>query len=215
MLNELANLELEYFEREYADMSWFKGKQKEEAKALEMAKKRGKMAMTMSQKSMFDKVQAFVLALLEMPRKEADRLEFVNTLPARDRTFIQDLADSLHLDLIWDEVDEYGQSLVVVGPGMLAVKPKRDGEEDDDADGGKKTPVSDEESTDEDDKAKDSSSDDDAEGKEAVMRVLAKYNKAKVIENLAEDAQQSYDSALREKMDDWKKMYYRVSSIYD
>ena len=203
-MDELAKTEIEYFEREYADLNWFKGKQDKEIKALENAKSRGKLVLTKNQRAMFDKVERFVLDLIDLDKKEVDKVEFVNNLPARDRTFIQDLADALHVDLVWDEVDEYGQALVVIAPGMLANKstPDTSGAPSE------REPVSDEESSSDDEDA----SDDDAEGKAAIKRVLDKYRKAKVIENIDEDAQKSYETILHERLNEWKDTYYKVSS---
>lgn len=201
VLNELAKTEIEYFEREYSDLSWFKGKQEKELKALENAQSRGKLVLTKNQRAMFDKVESFVLDLLELDNKDAEKVEFVNNLPARDRTFIQDLADALHLDLAWDGVDEYGQSLVVIAPGMLARKESPDTS----VPASVREPVSDEES----DEAA-SSDDEDAEGRAAVKRVLEKYRKARVIENVDEDAQKTYETILHERMGEWKDTYYKV-----
>ena len=201
VLNELAKTEIEYFEREYADLSWFKGKQEKELKALENAQSRGKLVLTKNQRVMFDKVESFVLDLLDLDNKDAEKVELVNNLPARDRTFIQDLADALHLDLAWDGVDEYGQSLVVIAPGMLARKESTDTS----VPASVREPVSDEES----DEAS-SSDDEDAEGKAAVKRVLEKYRKARVIENIDEDAQKTYETILHERMGEWKDTYYKV-----
>jgi 5'-3' exoribonuclease 1 len=201
VLNDLAKTEVEYFEREYADLNWFKGKQEKEVKALENAKARGKLVLTKDQRAMFDKVEAFVTDLMKVNSGDADKLQFVNNLPARDRTFIQDLADALHVDLLWDEVDEYGQGLVVIAPGMLAAKKR-----DEDSPVPTREPVSDEE----DSGSEEESSDDDAEGKIAVQRVLEKYRKAKVVENIDEDAQKGYDTLLHERLDEWKANYYKT-----
>ena len=43
MLDELANFEVENFEKEFADQNWYKGKQQREIEVMEKARKRGKM----------------------------------------------------------------------------------------------------------------------------------------------------------------------------
>lgn len=43
MLDELAKVEIENFEAEYADQNWYKGKQQKEIAAMEKARKLGKL----------------------------------------------------------------------------------------------------------------------------------------------------------------------------
>lgn len=54
-------------------------------------------------------------------------------------------------------------------------------------------------------------SDDDDEGKLALQRVFDKYARAKVVDNTVEDFENSYEDTLKEKMNEWKKTYYKVS----
>ncbi len=46
VLDELAKSELEIFEKEYADLNWFKGKQQKAIAAMEAARSRGKLGET-------------------------------------------------------------------------------------------------------------------------------------------------------------------------
>lgn len=96
------------------------------------------------------------------------------------------LAQDLHLTLSWDEYDDDDQNLVVLRfPGAL------------------ESPLDDEDS--------ESDSQDEEEAAAAVDRVLGKYDKAKI---LMEDADDNFDSReenkLKQKMDEWKRTYYRV-----
>lgn len=43
LLDELAKLELDVFEKEFADGNWYKGKQHKEIAAMEIARKSGKL----------------------------------------------------------------------------------------------------------------------------------------------------------------------------
>lgn len=46
VLDEMAQWEQEIFEREYADLNWYKGKQAKHVKEMELAQKRSKMGTT-------------------------------------------------------------------------------------------------------------------------------------------------------------------------
>ncbi|KLO15236.1 hypothetical protein SCHPADRAFT_808151, partial [Schizopora paradoxa] len=103
-----------------------------------------------------------------------------NDFPARERKFISTLASDLHLDVAWDEYDDEDQNLVVF-----------------------RIP-------DQEDAGQSSDSDEDPEAREAVDRVLRKYEKAKVMEDDEDgDFDERHDRALQEKMNDWKRSYYR------
>lgn len=117
-----------------------------------------------------------------------------NTFPARERTFIGKLAEDLHLSITWDEYDAEDQNLVSWRfPGALE-EPLPEGTAT--------------EGTEEDDEWED---DDDEESKEAVDRVLAKYEKAKVMQDDADgDFDARYEASIKQKMDEWKSGYYQV-----
>ena len=119
----------------------------------------------------------------------SDRLPIVNKLSARDTRFLQELADSLHLRATWDEVDDYGQNLVVLSFDMEGVS----------EDGGSTSPQ-------EEDGDWESET---GEGEVALNRVFGKYEKAKVVENTTEDFEETYEETMKQKMDEWKTNYYK------
>ena len=121
----------------------------------------------------------------------SDRLPIVNKLSARDTRFLQELADSLHLRATWDEVDDYGQNLVVLSFDMEGVS----------EDGGSTSPQ-------EEDGDWESET---GEGEVALNRVFGKYEKAKVVENTTDDFEETYEETMKQKMDEWKTNYYKVS----
>jgi 5'-3' exoribonuclease 1 len=133
---------------------------------------------------------------LEHQRKS--RLTMPNIFPAADRKFISDLADDLHLSLTWDEYDEQDQNLITWRfPGELD-QPVPEGEEN-----GQPTVEEDSDEVWEDEE--------DEESKAAVDRVLAKYEKAKVANDDKEgDFDARYEQSIRDKMDEWKRGYYKV-----
>lgn len=185
MLDKLADFEKESFEQEFADQNWYKGRQDKEIAALEKARKRGKLIITKDQQKILNQIKAFVTKHQRRPKPE-DRLAIVNTVLPRDQRFIQELADSLHLRCTWDEVDDYGQSLIVLSFDMDGVS---EGEEEDDAEW---------------------ESEEDLEGNVAIQRVFDKYNKAKVVDNALEDIEESFEAKVEQQMADWKKTYYKV-----
>ncbi|KAG2018391.1 exonuclease II [Coprinopsis cinerea AmutBmut pab1-1] len=191
VLDEMAVWEREIFEKEYADMNWFKGKQARHVKEMEMGRKRSKLVLTKRQREIFDKVKAFVLENRKAPSLEhfkAARLEMVNDFPARERAFITQLSQDLHLSLRWDEYDEEDNNVVTWRfPRALEVSEDAEDEEGEWED-----------------------MQEDEENVIAVDRVLNKYEKAPVEDPDAEgDFDARYERSIKEKMDEWKRSYYR------
>jgi 5'-3' exoribonuclease 1 len=205
---------MENFEEEFADQNWYKGRQHKEIQAMEKARKRGKLStkfifhlaramanlavITKDQQKILVQVRKFVTAHQSKPSAN-DKCAFVNSFSAKDQRFLQELADSLHLRATWDETDEYGQPQVVLRFDMEGVS--EDGNEAEKGENGEE----------EDDEWQ--SEDGDDEGDVAIQRVFAKYDKAKVVENTSEDFEESYEEKLKEKLVEWKRGYYKVSSL--
>ncbi|KAH8101020.1 exonuclease II [Cristinia sonorae] len=198
ILDEMAEWEKEIFQKEYADVNWYKGKQAKHVKEMEAARNRNKLVLTKPQREIFEQVRAFVLDHRN-PGSQAHLrktpLSMVNSFPARERKFISTLAEDLHLSLTWDEYNEEDQNLVVWRfPGELEEPiPENgnghtNGEEDDD----------------------EWEDDEDEESRAAVDRVLAKYEKAKVMDDDKEgDFDRRHEASIKEKMDEWKRGYYK------
>ncbi|WVQ68061.1 uncharacterized protein L199_006267 [Kwoniella botswanensis] len=194
MLDKLAQFEIDNFEEEYADQNWYKGKQSKEIEAMEKARKKGKMVITKDQQKILNQVRQFVTKHQAKP-SAADRCVIVNNFSARDQRFVQELGDDLHLTTTWDEVDDYGQNLVVMTFNLEGVS--EDGAA---AVAGEEADGEEWESEEEDE---------DSEGALAIQRVFAKYNKAKIVDNVVEDFEEAYEEKLKENLDDWKKRYYK------
>ncbi|KAI9509818.1 exonuclease II [Russula earlei] len=196
IVDEMADWDKEVFEKEYADMNWFKGKQSRHMKEMHRAKKRNSLVLTLSQREIFDKVQRFVLQQRGVGASgKAGRLELPNNFPARDREFINSLAADLNLELAWDEYDENDQNIVAFDVPGTPEEPQADPEDEDE--GG--------EGEDEDEWVSD---EEDEEARNAIDRVLNKYRKAKVLEHASEDFDDRYEQKAKEKMDEWKGSYY-------
>ena len=156
--------------------------------------------ITKDQQKILNQIKTFVTKHQAKPTPK-ERCTFVNSFSARDRRFIQELADSLHLHTTWDEVDDYGQNLVVLTFDMEGVS-----EDGTDAEAVKENGEDDEEEDE-----SEWSSEEDSEGDVAIQRVFQKYDKAKVVENVVEDFEDSYEEKMKEKMAEWKRQYYKVS----
>ncbi|KAH0366445.1 hypothetical protein KCU65_g5377, partial [Aureobasidium melanogenum] len=95
LLDELSHVEFRHFEAENADASWFKGKQTGREDVMVRTKNKGKVVMTSSQKEVYARVRQYVNS--RPADSEPAPLDLPTSLPARDRKFVEDLADSLHL----------------------------------------------------------------------------------------------------------------------
>ncbi|KAH0584878.1 hypothetical protein H2248_008156 [Termitomyces sp. 'cryptogamus'] len=204
VLDEMAQWEQEIFEREYADANWYKGKQAKHVREMELAQKRAKLVLTVSQREIFDQVKAFVLDNRKIASSEhtrTARLAMTNDFPARERKFIEKLAEDLHLNVRWDEYDDQDVNLVTWRfPGSS--------EESEPADtNGTATPNGKSEGEEGD---WEDIEDEDEESRAAVDRVLKKYEKAHVLQDDDDggfDAR--HDRSIKEKMNEWKRGYYR------
>ncbi|KAG8833381.1 hypothetical protein FRC17_010777 [Serendipita sp. 399] len=187
VLDALSTFEVHAFEKEHSDMNWFKSKQRpKELDTLAERGGQGAFTITRDQRQMLSAIEAFVQRSRDKRHRQADqtdveeitKLSFVNSFPARDRTFLTKIAADLKLSLSWDEYDNQDRNLAV-----LRV-PQLDQEEDEE------------------------DSSDDEEGQIAVDRVLNKYKRAKILEDEG-TAEERYEVALKSRMDNWKRDYYR------
>jgi 5'-3' exoribonuclease 1 len=152
--------------------------------------------LTAAQRAIFDQVRAFVMQYRGAPTTTiaSARLTIPNTFPAADRVFIGKLADDLHLSLTWDEYDEEDNNLVTWRlPGALDAPLPEDPPVVDGEDG------------------EDGEWEDVGEANAAVDRVLKKYDQARVMTEDGEgDFDARYEASIKEKMDEWKRGYYKV-----
>ncbi|KAF5374511.1 hypothetical protein D9615_009091 [Tricholomella constricta] len=208
VLDEMAQWEQEVFEKEYADLNWYKGKQTKHVKEMEHGQRRSKLVLAAPQREIFDRVKAFVMEnrkAASAAHTRTARLAMPNDFPARERKFIEKLAEDLHLSVRWDEYDEQDVNLVTWRfPGALEEPLTENG-----ATNGTETP-SGKGQSDEAEGEWEDVEEEDEESRAAVDRVLKKYEKAHVAqddEGGGFDAR--YERSIIEKMDEWKRGYYR------
>ena len=181
LLDELSRVEYRFFESESADETWFKGKQMGKVDIMEKDGRRnrkGPLSMSSSQKDLFKQVKRYVSSRTNDPSAPKTSFDLPTTLNARDRKFVQELVEDLHLQ--WKSVanDEGERHLQLSFPSKLQ------GDEDDED-------VEDEEAS------------------IAFLRVIKRYENAKVVDVTAEELQEQVDNKYEEKFRAWKAKYYR------
>jgi 5'-3' exoribonuclease 1 len=172
LLEELSHVEYRFFESESTDEKWFKGKQMAKEDVMVKGKAKGKLAMTTPQREVWKEVKKFVT------QRPAQSLDLSTSLPAADRKFAQELADSLHLE--WRTVeDEDGARHM-----QLSFPPKLEEEKNDDDET------------------------EDEESQLAILRVVKQYDNAETIDVTKEQAQAEMDRQYEVKFQEWKDKYY-------
>ena len=184
LLGELSHVEYRFFESEESDATWFKSKQvKGREDVMDRQKKKGQVVMSTEQRTLFKGVKQYVQS--RTPGTETPPLDLPTTLPARDRKFAQDLAEDLNL--VWKTVeDDDGNRKMQI---MFTPTPSR-------------TPPAGEDTT------ESSSEEEDEEAQLALLRVLKRYENAKIVDITADQAQEAMDKKYEEKFQQWKNKYY-------
>lgn len=173
LVTALSAVEYRFFEAENSDAQWIKSK-KDSNIDYSTSQQKKELTLTPSQKEILKTVKKYVLNRSD---KASEPLDLPPTLPARDRTFVERLADELRLS--WSSLDnENGDRF------MRLSLPPTQGDSDDD--------------------------EEDEEASMAVQRIIRKYEKAKVQEMTAEEAQKAAQEKYDAKFLEWKDKYYRT-----
>jgi len=180
LLDELSHVEYRHFESENADASWLKGKQLGREYVKERTKKKGQLVISSEQKELFKNIKKFVNKRLVTSDSASVPYDLPSALPARDRKFVEELADSLHLQWKTVENDQGERHIQLSFPPKLAT-----GDEDE------------EESEDE-------------ESRNALLRVLQRYKNAKVVDISPEEAQTAMDKKYEDMFLAWKNQHYET-----
>lgn len=187
LLDELSDVEYRFFESENADASWFKGKQMGKVDVMERGEKKikkGLLSISSPQKELFKQVKQYVNSRSNDPSTPKTSLDLPTSLNARDRKFIQELAEDLHLQ--WKSVadDEGNRHLRLDFPEKL------EGDEDDED-------VADEEAS------------------LALLRVIKRYDNAKIVDITPEEVQEQIDNKYEDRFRGWKNTYYKRKFEWD
>ncbi len=181
LLEDLSDVEYRFFESESADESWFRGKQMGKVDVMEKdggkARRRGPLTMTSPQKDIYKQVKKYVNSRSGDSSDPKTSLDLPTSLNARDRKFVQEMAEDLHLQWKTIETSDGDRHLQLDFPGKF--------------DGGE-----------------DNEDVEDEEASIALLRVLKRYDSAKVVDVTAEEVQEQKDKQYEEKFQGWKNKYY-------
>ncbi|KAJ5775180.1 uncharacterized protein N7511_000191 [Penicillium nucicola] len=124
LVQALSGVEHRFFEAENSDAQWIKSKKNNGS--IETQQKPKELTLTPVQKDILKTVKKYVLNRSE---KASEPLDLPPTLPARDRTFVEQLADELRLS--WSTIDnENGDRFM----RLQLPQSQSDGDDDDDED---------------------------------------------------------------------------------
>ncbi|EER27657.1 hypothetical protein D8B26_006248 [Coccidioides posadasii str. Silveira] len=179
LLDSLGDVEFRFFEAEYSDSRWLKSKLSRGEEKPEILDDPKALTISPAQKHILSKVKKYISHRPVNDDGYPVPLDLSPSLPARDRKFVEQLADDLRIS--WSSVsNEHGDRFL-----RLQLPSKQQLANGDSA-----------------------SEDEDEEAQIAVLRVLKKYENAKVKETTAEEAQQIAEKKYEQKFQEWKNKYY-------
>jgi 5'-3' exoribonuclease 1 len=182
LLDSLSDVEFRFFEAEYSDAKWIRAK-RNGAEVMELQERPKQLTITPAQKSLVKDVKKYVLNRPPNVR-HTKPLDLPATLPARDRKFVEQLADDLRL--LWTTVtDDHGDRFIRLQLPGAPEAGKDDGEG-----------------------AEEEEEEEDEEASMALRRVLKKYENAKVHEETMEEVQAAAEQKYEMKFQEWKNKYY-------
>jgi 5'-3' exoribonuclease 1 len=100
LVSSLSSVEYRFFEAENSDAQWLKSKKNGDVDAVDSQHRPKGLTITPAQKEILKTIKKYVL---NQNDKASSPLDLPPTLPARDRTFVEQLADELRLS--WSSVD--------------------------------------------------------------------------------------------------------------
>lgn len=128
LLSTLSDVEFRFFEAEYSDERWINAKRKNNEP--ENPAIGDKLTITPSQREILNKVKKYVTNYEVNGKGEVAPYDFPSSLPARDRKFVEQLADDLHVP--WTTItDEHDDRFLRL---QLPKKDNDDDQEDGDGD---------------------------------------------------------------------------------
>lgn len=180
LLDELEKEEYRFFEHENQDQAWLRGKQLAEKSQEEQVKAsaKGKLVVTTNQKALWkSKIRKF---LSNRESRSQGPLDLGADLKAEDRKFVQDLADTVHIQWATKEDEDGRRHLILSFPPKPEAAEAAEAAEDDEDD------------------------EEDEEAQAALLRVIKRYDNAQVVDVTGEDAQKQYEEQYKKKFAEWK-----------
>jgi 5'-3' exoribonuclease 1 len=99
LVSSLSSVEYRFFEAENSDAQWLKAKKNGDVDAVDSQHRPKGLTITPAQKEILKTIKKYVLNQTD---KASSPLDLPPTLPARDRTFVEQLADELRLS--WSSI---------------------------------------------------------------------------------------------------------------
>jgi 5'-3' exoribonuclease 1 len=174
LLVELSDVEYRHFDHENQDASWMKDKSIQREDVMVKTKKKGIPTITTGQKELYQKVKKYVNG--RSGSDDDELLDMPVSLKAADRSFVEDLARSLHLQSKSIVDDDGNRHLQLSFPP----RPEMDDEEEEE----------------------------DEESQNALLRVFKQYDRAKIEDISASEAQMAAKEKYEKKFTEWKDKYY-------
>lgn len=177
LVSALSSVEYRFFEAENSDAQWLKSKKNGDVDAVDSQQKPKKLTITPAQKEILKTIKKYVLNRTD---NVSSPLDLPSTLPARDRDFVEQLADELRLP--WSSIDNDDGDRFM----RLQLPQSQKDEEDDDDD------------------------EEDEEASMAVQRIIRKYEKATVQEMTPAESQKAAQEKYDAEFLAWKNKYYQT-----
>ena len=180
LLDELCKVEYRFFEAENDDASWLRSKQEMDEGMFAKENKKGKLTITSAQRKLFVDIKTWVNEASSMFQSKP--LDLPPTLPARDREFVKEMVNDLHLK--WATIEDEN------GNRFMRITARNPLQEDEGAEG-------DEDEVDE-------------EAQNALFRVMKRYDSAKVVDVSPDQARSEMEKKYEQKFLRWKDKYYET-----
>lgn len=97
LLNELSEVEYRFFEAEYSDAKWITAKRNGYEDETPAKAKRAPTSISFEQKKLFKGIKKYFISPANKDVATREPFDLAPTLPARDRKFVQQLAEDLNL----------------------------------------------------------------------------------------------------------------------
>ena len=129
LLDELSESEHRFFESEHSNANWLRSKQKDMPKNSATKGSQGRLVMSSAQKQIFVHIKKWINSM-GTGFGGKPPLNLSSTLPARDREFVKQLANDLHLQLKTVEDSQGNRNIQLLFPSPLQNGEEEDTEED-------------------------------------------------------------------------------------
>ena len=180
LLDEFSEVEHRFFEADYSDAKWINAKRDQSTEIEPIKARGGPVRITPEQKKLFKEIKKYFISPVNKDRATKVPLDLPSTLPARDRKFVQQLAADLNLQWSTQENSSGDRFIQLQFPDTSSGS---NNAEDDDSE--------------------------DEESQLAIMRIMKRYENAKVEQATDEQAQQDLKKKYDQKFLEWKDTYYK------